>query len=514
MKKVILQVITAMFLLLAACRVNETMNPKETGVETNTGSLSGYGGITPTVTPAETSDNKTVNIEPKDSAGIAENNGENTGKHPAENPGDKYRTGKYTGPAVEGVKSEMLTAAFWVNLYKGSDEVIMTREQIKAYNDMNFKNLSFLYDFEILPETVTGRELLEWINKLSVVPNSDRYDENGKKYLQRDYQQLKENLNTDKIAGILNVRYGIAVKRTQLRTWPSYKQSFSGAADRRIDYFTETAVYAAEPLLIYHESSDGQWYFAHIYNYKGWIPAKDVALCSKEVLEDYLAAGNFLVVKGPAVFTPESNDGRVSRLQLDMGVKLRILSENPAGYTVNYHVCNDDGSLDFSGLTIPLSEDVSAGYLDYTVENVLIQAFKLLGEPYGWGGMNNARDCASFVADVYRSFGILLPRNSDQQEKVSGSVSFSGKNRDERLEILDSLRPGSLLYMPGHAMMYLGKWKDRYYIIHDVATVYKKENNGRLTPVKLYQVSVTPMDVCNSKGTEYIMLLTTAVEIK
>ncbi|MFO7637354.1 MAG: NlpC/P60 family protein [Clostridia bacterium] len=27
-----------------------------------------------------------------------------------------------------------------------------------------------------------------------------------------------------------------------------------------------------------------------------------------------------------------------------------------------------------------------------------------LGEPYGWGGMNNARDCSALVMDVFRTF--------------------------------------------------------------------------------------------------------------
>ena len=50
---------------------------------------------------------------------------------------------------------------------------------------------------------------------------------------------------------------------------------------------------------------------------------------------------------------------------------------------------------------------------------------------------------------------------------MSEAISFSGKSRTERLEILDSLRPGTPLYMPGHAMMYLGKFQQNitYYMM-------------------------------------------------
>ncbi|WP_252891521.1 hypothetical protein [Thermoclostridium stercorarium] len=84
----------------------------------------------------------------------------------------------------------------------------------------------------------------------------------------------------------------------------------------------------------------------------------------------------------------------------------------------------------------------------------------------------------------------------------------------ERLKILDSLKPGTPLYMPGHAMMYLGRFNGRYYIIHNVTTIYIKDADGALTPAELNQVSVTPLDIYNSEGNEYIMMLTKAVPVE
>jgi hypothetical protein len=427
---------------------------------------------------------------------------------------DIYKTDKYNGPVVDGVMPDMLNPSFWVELYEDSDKIIMTSDEIRQFNERNFKALPFLFDFKVLPRMVEGEEVLKWINGLSTVPASARYDESGNRYQQKDYDKLKENLNKGKIAESMNVAYGFTVKRTQMRTWPSFKKSFPDAASRRIDYFTETAVYAAEPVQIYHISADGHWYFARVYNYRGWIPAGDIALCPAEELEKYLNFSDFLVVKGPKIYIPESQDLRISGLQLDMVVKLRVLSESSEGYVVNFPVCDDNNGLRFVPITIPFSEDVSRGFPDYTVKNVLIQAFRFLGEPYGWGGMNNAGDCSSFIEDVYRSFGIILPRNSNQQEKLEGFVSFAGKGRIERLKILDSLKPGTPLYMPGHAMMYLGRFNGRYYIIHNVTTIYIKDADGALTPAELNQVSVTPLDIYNSEGNEYIMMLTKAVPVE
>jgi len=510
MKKFILFII--ILLLIPACKNNDTLNSasgekkpvhNESANESETNDSAKPEEKEPEVAP--TGMIKNIDGDASDLPGNPETNAEYT-----EDNEDIYRTGKYTGPLVRGVTPDMLKPSFWIKLYSGSDSVIMTHEEIDKYNEENFKSLPYLNDFKTLPEKVKSGEVLGWINKLSTIPKSVRYDEKGKEYQQKEYEQLESNLNTGEIREVVDVKYGLTVMRTEMRTWPSVKGSFSSPSNRQIDYFTETAVYAAEPVLIYHTSADGQWYFAEIYNYKGWIPVKDVALCSGRDLVNYRASRDLLVVKSPVMFTPESCDERVSRLQLDMGVTLPVVSESNSGYIVNYPVGNGNG-LELVQMNIPFSEDVSAGFTDYSVKNVLIQAFKFLGEPYGWGGMNNARDCSAFVADVYRSFGIIFPRNSDQQEKMKGYISFNGKSREERIKILDSLKPGTPLYMPGHAMIYLGRWQDRHYIIHDVPTVYRKESDGRLTAVRLDQVSVTPLDVLNSKGHEYIMLLTTAV---
>lgn len=511
MKKFILFIV--ILLLIPACKSNETsgngsINPvyNEPVNETKTNGSEEQENCGNEVVPTGPAGN--------DDTGVSDTSrsSDSPAEYIADND-DIYKTGEYTGPMVRGVTADMLKPSFWMEQYGGSGSVIiMTHGEIERYNEENYKSLPFLFDFKILPREVKGEEVLKWINELSIVPKSARYDEKGEEYRHQDYTKLKGNLNTEKITGTVNVKYGFAVRRTQMRTWPSFKSSFSSPSNRQVDYFTETAVYAAEPVLIYHTSADGLWYFAEIYNYKGWIPVEDVALCSDKELIEYRASGDLLVVKAPVIFTPESHDERVSRLQLDMGVALPIVSKNSAGYTVNFPTANDN-NLELVQITLPVSEDVSAGFLDFTVDNVLIQAFKFLGEPYGWGGMNNARDCSAFVLDVYRSFGIIFPRNSYQQEKMKGYISFSGKSRAERIKILDSLKPGTPLYMPGHAMLYLGKWQDRHYIIHDVTSIYLKDSDGKLTPVRLNQVSVTPLDVWNSKGNEYIMLLTTAVEI-
>ncbi len=76
---------------------------------------------------------------------------------------------------------------------------------------------------------------------------------------------------------------------------------------------------------------------------------------------------------------------------------------------------------------------------------VVRTARQFLDTPYRWGGLTSEGiDCSGLVWTSYRVHGLVLPRDSDQQRRVGRSV-----DRDE-------LRPGDLLFFPGHVGMSTG----------------------------------------------------------
>jgi len=90
-------------------------------------------------------------------------------------------------------------------------------------------------------------------------------------------------------------------------------------------------------------------------------------------------------------------------------------------------------------------------------EKVLSRAKDFLGTPYGFGDKDGGRtDCSGFTQQVYRQFGISLPRSASEQALLGESVS------------LDDLQVGDLLFYrtyksdPSHVAIYAGDGK----IIH------------------------------------------------
>jgi hypothetical protein len=283
---------------------------------------------------------------------------------------------------------------------------------------------------------------------------------------------------------------------------------FSHRGDTDIDRFQETAMVPGTPVAVLHESRDGEWYFVEAPRYKAWVEKKYIAIGDAHAVFGYAEKKPYRVVTAASVrtvFTPEQP--AVSQLQLEMGARVPfdpnwsadkpVNGQGPyASWVIELPVRNADGSLGFSHALLQHNTDTRADYLPLTRADIIRQAFKFLGERYGWGDAYDGRDCSGFVSDVYRSMGILMPRNTSAQSisPAANRTSFDAATpRAERMRAVQSLEVGDLVYIPGHVMMVIGHLHGQPYMIHDVLGATFFGADGKLRHVKLNEVSVTPL---------------------
>jgi len=157
---------------------------------------------------------------------------------------------------------------------------------------------------------------------------------------------------------------------------------------------------------------------------------------------------------------------------------------------LKYWIEQDEDAEDLIAL-IARSNNVCEGYLPYTRKNIIRRAFKSLGERYGWGGMFGRRDCSQFIMDIYRTVGIIVPRDASRQEEGAAGkyIKFIGSIKD-RENILNRLKAGNLVYMKGHVIMYLGKIENNHYVIHSGAGYGVKNKDRSIRPVTVHGVFV------------------------
>ena len=161
---------------------------------------------------------------------------------------------------------------------------------------------------------------------------------------------------------------------------------------------------------------------------------------------------------------------------------------NNGDYSVNLTYKKDDETLGTKLADIPAGV-CCRGLMPYTQANVINLAFKSLGKRYGWGGMENERDCTGYTKDLYRCFGFNFGKNSAAQAAMPGKTIYMNKlSAAQKKAVLDEMPAGTLLYYYGHVFIYLGKVDGtesngtgtngaEYYVISSMGTYYADGKN-------------------------------------
>ena len=434
-----------------------------------------------------------------------------------------FASGAYYLPDVTG---EMSSASYWTK----ESEVLMSYEEIEKLNEeiISAKGTN-MYDLKNQPEVIDGIALNEAIKKSSQADAGYylgwTYFESAEKATQEDFDKLIENTQNPDAKKEQKVLYGIATKRTELRTFPSPVAIWDDPADSDLDYQYLVGVRVNEPVVITSKSKDGKYYLAKNICCSGWIPADAVAICSDK--EEWISAWDIkpddaLVVWGDKVFLESSVVGKeTSDLMLTMGTVLELakdvnpdeLVDNRAAYNnfvVWVPVRNDDGTYSKKKALISEHKKVHKGYMMLTKENISKVAFSALGNTYGWGGGLYSDDCSGYMRNVYKCFDMELARNTTWQSSMPmAKVDMQYMAKEEIIKFFDALPFGTILYFNGHEMMYLGAENGKYYVISAVGTIMQPENPT--VRQRIRSTIINTLDVKRANGNTWFDEITLAL---
>jgi len=424
------------------------------------------------------------------------------------------------------VTREMSSPSFWTE----ETDILMSFDEIEKLNEETISTKGTnMYDLKNLTEVVDGISLNEAILKSSQADAQYylgwTYFESTEKATQKDYDKMIENTQNPDAKKEQKVLYGIATKRTEIRTFPAPVAIWDDPADSDFDYQYLVSIRVNEPVVITSKSKDGNYYLAKSICCSGWIPADSVAICKNK--DEWISAWDIknddaLVVWGDKVFTENSVVGaETSDLMLTMGTVLELakdinpneLIDNRAAYN-NYVVWipvrNDDGTYSKKLTLISEHKKVSEGYIPLTKANISKVVFSTLGNTYGWGGSLYSDDCSGYMRNVYKCFGMELARNTTWQSSMPmAKVDMQYMPKEERIKFLDALPFGTILYFNGHEMMYLGSQSEKYYVISAVGTIMQPENPS--VRQRIRSTIVNTLDVKRANGNTWFDELTVAL---
>ncbi len=268
----------------------------------------------------------------------------------------------------------------------------------------------------------------------------------------------------------------ITITNTNLRVFPTKKPIFydpkKAGEGFPFDYNQNSSIYINTPIFISHFSKDKAWVFVESNFALGWLSIKDIAFVDDKIVKKFKNNNYAVAIKDD--FSLYHNDIFMEKIKLGTifpkkDNKFLIVVKDKGLNGVISYVYND------AILNKPVK------FNKHTVSSI---SSELLGEPYGWGGLLDTRDCSSMTKDFFTPFGIYLKRNSYGQTQIHKYISLKDFDNDNKKRfIIKNGKPFlTILYLKGHVMLYIGDKNGEPVVFHQswgIRTLQFNNESGR-----------------------------------
>ncbi len=285
----------------------------------------------------------------------------------------------------------------------------------------------------------------------------------GKLIEQSEIQKWIENENMD--AFDTQRLRAITLRRVDLKAFPTSIQYFKNpkrpGEGFPFDYNQNSAYPINMPLFVSHLSKDGKWAFVKGAYAFGWVQTKDIAFVDDAFIKKFKNGNYAMSIKDNLRLFDDDKD--ISLIKLGT-----LFPYTQEGYM--FATKDEKGMAKIAYFKATVKGIISHKPLQFNTKNVAMIAAEFQGEPYGWGECYETRDCSATTRDFFAVFGIFLERNSAEQAKNGRYVVDISDIEDVRAKkdaIIKYAKPfRSMLFVPGHIVLYIGKYQDEPVILH------------------------------------------------
>lgn len=330
---------------------------------------------------------------------------------------------------------------------------------------------------------------------LRIFQEDPGFGENHQAYHSSWINSIKKNMNL--LTLVSDFKFpAITIHGANLRVLPTDNPSFGNwqkaGSGYPFDDLQESFIPANTPILVLHESLDRAWFLVLIHNDIGWVHSQDTAFVSKQFIQKWETAEFITPVRDNINIYASNGEFRSSE---DIGTILPVAKKTKAIYEVllsnadkNQNAIIELGQVD--------RNDAQPWPLPMTYYQMAENINHMIGMYYGWGGLNNYRDCSSTTMNLFASFGIWLPRNSTEQAYAGRYISLENLPAKKKMaEIVKNGKPFlTLLKLPGHIVLYVGQKKNNGYIFHDFWGLHTVNLLGESGRAIIGKIVITPLD--------------------
>jgi len=260
--------------------------------------------------------------------------------------------------------------------------------------------------------------------------------------------------------------YALTIKDIQVRNLPTNKPFMRNpklaGEGFAFDYMQNTHLHVNTPVFISHFNNDGSWAFLQNPSSLGWVPINALKILDVKQRNLFIKSKKLVIVKDKtAIYSLKQKFVIYAKI----GAIFPYVDEDEDFYHSFLYTKYGDK------MEVRISKaNIAQMPITFNSKNILKIANSLLGELYGWGGFMGSRDCSAMTKDYFAPFGVWIPRNSAGQKNSGAYISLENLDNTEKEKIIlrDGIAFKSLLYLHGHIMLYVGNYKGRAMVMHNL----------------------------------------------
>ncbi len=390
---------------------------------------------------------------------------------------------------------QMNTAGYWIGRHPSPDKEILSAQEIRALNLRIQDDLKLTKDIFALTANLKTESLIsDFDQSIKDITDKGFYTADGLHNDEDLIDRARANMNFSGMVLGVEPRYGIVTHYANVRFFPTDEGAYESNGDIDFDLLQNSSLDVGTAVAIVHQSLDKKWFYVFTPLSDGWVEADRIAIGDQKIVREYAQAKDTVVVTSPKVDVFLNEAMTQYHDFVRMGTRLPYLQAMEGSFKVLVPILNREKKLQIADGYLNAG-NARQGSLPFTARSIYNQAFAMLNQPYGWGGVRGEQDCSAFLDEVFATVGIILPRDSKNQALIGeASAEFTDKSSDkEKLETLqDALGAVSVLTLKGHIMLYLGTVGKRPYAIHAV-WAYRERKGDKDVPRVINRVVVSDL---------------------
>lgn len=213
------------------------------------------------------------------------------------------------------------------------------------------------------------------------------------------------------------------------------------------------------PALITYVHKNLPYVYIETESIKGWFNQNYIQIISPEEFDKIFMSEKILLTKSILI----------DNVVYPPATKLPILKEYKKSFKV--FIYTDNGFIEKN-----IDKKISTKPLDLKLSNLKMLTKIFNKKPYVWANNETGWDCSGLIQDMFSFFNIKLPRNSFDQINYSDAIDVSDLSIKDKEKILRQSKPYfTLLYFPGHIMLYTGKKGKEYLTFQALSRIDEKK---------------------------------------